>query len=309
MQKILDPHLHFFDLEKGKYTWLRPQNPPFWPDKHIISKDIMPSQLVLNSEFEFIGGVHIEAGFNNELSHRELYWLENDIYPIAPKYTFKSIAYADIKKPNFVFCNQLKKMLIYPTFKGIRYIIEENKPVLSELKQVVDNLKFLECAGILLEIQVSFSDAIQTRSLLSLISLVPKLKLVINHAGLPPLGCKESISGKSSVLNKDNKRSFSEFQEWKITLARFAQLPNCFIKCSGFEMQNRDYTRQHVLEIISLVHELFGRERLMLASNFPLTLFSTSYAAYWQLLYDCAVDAQLNCEHLMHLNAKNLYGF
>lgn len=309
MQKILDPHLHFFDLAKGRYAWLKAQNPPFWPDKHIISKKIVPNQLSVNSDFTFVGGVHIEAGFDNEIPQNELHWLENNVYSSVPNQSYKSIAYADITKPHLVFCKDLSFLLSCRTFAGIRCIIDDNTPNLGALVQIYENVKFLENAGIILEVQLSLSDDFQAHSLLKIIASVAKLKVVINHAGLPPAGLIESISGMSKALNQNNELLFDEVIRWKNNLADFAQLPNCFIKCSGFEMQNRNYTKQHVLEVLSIVHELFGKERVMLASNFPLTLLSKSYAAYWQLLYDVAKNAHFSSEHLMYLNTKNLYGF
>ena len=263
----------------------------------------MPSELALNSHFEFVGGVHIEAGFDNDLSQHEIRWLEQDVYPITPKFNFKSIAYVDVKKPNVTFSEQLKKIAIYTTFVGIRYIIDENELLMSEIENVSKNLKFLEKAGLLLEIQVRISDELHTSLLLSILSDVPQLTIIINHAGFPPIA-NTSVSNANPRNNSSNNY---EMANWKKNLARFAQLPNCFIKCSGFEMQNRNYTPQDVFQVISFVHELFGNDRLMLASNFPLTLFSASYTAYWQLLYDCAKEAKIDCERVMYLNARILY--
>ncbi len=50
--KIIDPHIHLIDLAKGQYHWLKPQNPPHWPDKHLIEKNVDAGQwiFILNGD-------------------------------------------------------------------------------------------------------------------------------------------------------------------------------------------------------------------------------------------------------------------
>lgn len=308
MQKIIDPHLHFFDLTKGNYDWLKQNNPPFWPDKTLIAKNMMPFDLMIdNNELDLIGGVHIEAGFDNEKSQNELFWLEQDVYPIDAKFMFASISYIDLKKPSLDFHKQLVEMLNFQTFAGIRYIIEDDESLNSNVNDLIENLKFLENADILLEIQLSFCSILQTNYLLRLMVEVPNLKWVINHSGLPPLGFNQVDKYRLGLSNERNKTIANSIDMWEKNLSHFAELSNCFIKCSGFEMQNRQYTKQDVIEIISRVHAQFGSNRMMLASNFPLTLLSMSYSEYWHLMYRCAKEARLDSDLLLHKNAKALY--
>ena len=70
--KIIDPHIHLFDLAKGQYQWLQTNNPPFWPDKHIIQKNFIEQDLKLNNNFSLEGIAHIEAGFDNESPIEEI---------------------------------------------------------------------------------------------------------------------------------------------------------------------------------------------------------------------------------------------
>lgn len=310
MQKIIDPHLHFFDLNKGDYTWLMPNNPPFWSDKKRIFKNNMPSDLIVDrNKFDLIGGVHIEAGFDNEKSQNELCWLEQEVYTIDAKYVFKSISYVDLKKPVLDFQAQLNIMFKYSTFKGVRYTLEGNTFLSDKLENIAENLKILESAGILLEIQLSLSDTLQASYFLELITKVPKLRLVVNHSGLPPLSSNQSGKHRLGFSNDGDKAFITELHVWEKNLAQFAKLPNCFIKCSGFEMNNRQYKKQDVIDIIFRVHKQFGIHRMMFASNFPLTLFTLSYNEYWTLLYKCAKEARLDCDLLMFKNAKDLYQF
>ena len=69
---IIDPHIHLFALAQGKYHWLKPENPPFWPDKYKICRNVTEQELSLTKPLHLDGFVHIEAGFDNERPHLEI---------------------------------------------------------------------------------------------------------------------------------------------------------------------------------------------------------------------------------------------
>ncbi|HCM48032.1 MAG TPA: hypothetical protein DIS98_11195, partial [Colwellia sp.] len=65
---IIDPHLHLFSHSRGDYHWLKSENPPFWPDKHLLQQNFYIEDLnkaLVNEEIKLKGFVHIEAGFDN----------------------------------------------------------------------------------------------------------------------------------------------------------------------------------------------------------------------------------------------------
>ena len=116
---IIDPHIHLFNLVDGDYFWLRPENPPFWPDKNIINKSFTEADITLTGNLNCYGFVHIEAGFDNNNPQREIQWLEKHC-----KLRFKSVAYTDICNP--AFNDNIDTLLQYNSVIGVRYILEEN---------------------------------------------------------------------------------------------------------------------------------------------------------------------------------------
>ena len=72
---IIDPHVHFFNLLDGQYTWLQGSNPPAWPNLEKIKRPISAQQLANSTDFKLKGLVHIEAGFDNSAPIKELNWL------------------------------------------------------------------------------------------------------------------------------------------------------------------------------------------------------------------------------------------
>jgi L-fuconolactonase len=88
--KIIDPHLHFFNLLEGQYTWLQGANPPAWSNLDKIKQPISVAELIKSTDFELVGLVHIEAGFDNNQPVKELNWLAKHIKTIP----YKAISFA-----------------------------------------------------------------------------------------------------------------------------------------------------------------------------------------------------------------------
>ena len=121
MMKIIDPHLHLFDLEQGDYQWLKAENPPFWSDKKIIASNFAETDLQLSSPFELAGFVHIEAGFDNSKPWREIAWLEETC-----SLPFRSIAGINLLLPSNEFQQVLDKLVVnHPEDKRIQQAVSE----------------------------------------------------------------------------------------------------------------------------------------------------------------------------------------
>jgi hypothetical protein len=147
--KIIDPHLHLFNLQKGNYAWLKPQNPPFWPDKHLINKSFIEADLWLQQPNHLSGFVHIEAGFDNQQPWREIDWL--DQHCTLP---FKSVAFADITTTNFgAHVDQLKQ---YKSLAGIRHILDE------QAEQILRTTLVHQHFALLSDYELSFDDLVRS---------------------------------------------------------------------------------------------------------------------------------------------------
>ena len=73
-------------------------------------------------------------------------------------------------------------------------------------------------------------------------------------------------------------------------------------------MTNRQYQQDWQQAVLSHCLRAFGEHRVMIASNFPLTLFSTSYQAYWHSLVELIekIDTKL-VKTLCYDNARQWY--
>ena len=259
--KIIDPHLHLFDLELGYYHWLQAENPPFWPDKQRINKSFYGSDLTLTEPLSLSGFIHIEAGFDNEQPWRELAAIEKSCNK-----PFRAIANIDLTLSNQQLHSVIDKLAEYPSFVGVRHLLDDQALVILKNKQVLDNIKTLNKNSLVFEVQLSLIEHAPVNALCDVISNNPKIHFIINHAGFPP-------SDKHTI----------EWQRWQSNLEKLSFYPHVAIKCSGWEMANSAYHSDWLNENLSLIFTIFGVKKIMLASNFPLCLFShSSYQAYWQ---------------------------
>lgn len=284
--KIIDPHLHLFDLAKGNYLWLKADNPPYWPDKASINQNYDESDIRLTAPFELAGFVHIEAGFNNTKPWQEIAWLEDQV-----TLPFKSVANTDLTLPRQQFSSQLDKLTTYSSVVGVRHILDDDALEILQHKNTQDNLSQLIDRGLHFELQMPVSNTQSINTLTRLLKLMPKLKIVINHCGWPVLPTASSSGDKL----------------WLEGLKRLAEFSQVFIKCSGWEMMARNYQGEDVKNIVAQVLAAFTTEKVMLASNFPLTLFSHSYQELWQIYRD---KLGLNIEQftmLTYQNTKAIY--
>jgi predicted TIM-barrel fold metal-dependent hydrolase len=258
--KIIDPHLHLFDLTKGDYHWLKANNQPLWPDKARINRNFSESDLQLSSNLELAGFVHIEAGFDNNKPWREIQWLQS-----VCKMPFRSVACIDLTLSPQLFTFHLKQLLTFKSVVGCRYILDEEAVTLLKNTQVQNNLRLLAQHKLSFDAQLILNDNKSVQALINVLKDIPELRVIINHAGWPSVD-----------------ESNTEYNHWLTNIRSLAKFPQCAIKCSGWEMTDRRYKQAWVINIIDICFTHFGEGRVMLASNFPLCLFTRDYGVLWQ---------------------------
>ncbi len=320
MTNLIDSHLHLFDLERGQYDWLKPEYPPYWPDKNTIHKNYSDADLQKSTSFSVFGYVHIEAGFDNELGYREIANVEQ-----RASLPQRSIGFIDITLEPAKFIIEFNNQTQFKSAVGIRHIIEtlelnaENPLLLeqnvasNEVKRVTSilenvnsytNLTFLQKHNGIFELQCDVNNRELVVQIFTFFQRLPNLQLVLNHAGFAPSSFE--ANGHASAV----------FDDWKLNTELLARLPNIAVKCSGFEMVDRAYAKNQIQAVLKHCVDVFGLDNVMLASNFPLCEFSVTYEYYWQQVFEVLEnmvnDGLIKPEHKKALyfdNAFRIYQF
>jgi predicted TIM-barrel fold metal-dependent hydrolase len=132
----------------------------------------------------------------------------------------------------------------------------------------------------------------QLPELVELAQAFPETTIVLDHAGAP-------IGVGPYAGRRDEVRA-----EWSAGMREVARCPNVFVKLGGFGMRlfNFDFgsrasppTSQQVADAcrpyVETCVELFGAQRCMFESNFPVDKGSMSYAVLWNALKRVAAHA------------------
>lgn len=279
--KIIDPHVHLFDLSTGDYQWLKPDNPPYWSDKNTINRSFGEGDLTLLDAKKLSGFVHIEAGYDNHAPWREIMWLEASV-----SLPFKSIASVDLSLSPDKFTELIVELTSLVSVVGVRHIFDDEACHLLQQPQVIENLGTLAKHQLIFETQIA-SDTPSVNAFVTMAKTLPQLTCILSHA----LFCPYNI----------NQRAI-----WQMHIKQLAQCANVSIKASGWEMVTRDYNPSHILDVVLMLTKEFGDRRVMLASNFPLTLFSQSLGQLWQQ-YSALNIAKEVLANLMFNNANRYY--
>jgi L-fuconolactonase len=185
--------------------------------------------------------------------------------------------------------DQLREMTADPKFKGVRHLVE-SEPGDDWLvrAQVLSGLKTLSAFNL------SFDLLVHTRHLKHARQLVdrnPELSLVIDHLAKPPI-------------------TREEFTEWARELRPLAAYENVHCKLSGLVTEANWTTWQtnDLRPFVDYALELFGAERLMFGSDYPVCLLAASYErvleSFQELLKDLSSQQR---EQIFGGNAARFY--
>lgn len=274
--KIIDPHVHFFNLAEGQYTWLQGENPPAWPNLELIKQPVSDEQLIKSTDFELAGIVHIEAGFDNQSPINELNWLSSHL----KKLPFKAISYAQLDCAPAQFQKAIND-LTHPHLIGIRDITEGADAQRLLTPACFNNLQTLCQQGLHYEAQFELENTAVAAQLTNYAKALPQLKIIINHGGLP-----------------------NNIKNWQQSIRMLSLHNNIAIKFSGFELLALNLQQQQYC--FDTLFSYFGEQRIMFASNFPVCQINASYNNVWhshQAL--CKTDKMWH--NLSYANAKYFY--
>jgi len=93
---------------------------------------------------------------------------------------------------------------------------------------------------------------------------IPELRVVIDHLGKPPIAVRQ-------------------LEPWSSLLARAAEMPNVFAKLSGLDTGSAlAWGAADIAPYVDRALELFGSERLMFGSDWPVANLRGGYGKVWR---------------------------
>lgn len=266
--RFIDAHHHLWDLDVCQYPWLMAKGERrFFGDPTPIQKNYLANEFLAEStRFRPEKSVHVQVGVADRHIVQESQWLEDQIdHPHA------IVAFADLSSTDIEL--HLEAQLQFSKTRGIRQIV--GRHMAEDLKHgsqaLLDNSAWLNGLKALAKHQLSFDLQMipqQMPALIQILKQVPDLKVALCHCGSPWDQTPEGI------------------QSWRHGLQQLAELPNTVCKVSGLGMFNHQWTTQDLRPIVLHTIDIFGTDRVMFGSNFPVDKLYRSYDELWSAYVD-----------------------
>lgn len=246
---IVDAHQHFWDPERIPTGWLGPHlgplNRPYGYD------DLEP----------LLAATGVEAAV---LVQAEDHLLETEyLLDISSRHEaiVGVVGWLPLDRPDEA-SDLLQRWLDHPSFCGVRNLIHQYAdPDWLLRSEVSDGLGLLEGAGVPFDVVSVLPRHLQHVPVLS--ERHPELYMVIDHLSKPPIRSADP-------------------EPWWNLIARAAENPRVYAKVSG--LYPDDFTEPSAVELQPFVDralEVFGPDRLMFGSDWPVSVLSGGYIAVW----------------------------
>ncbi len=289
---LVDAHHHLWDLTAVHYPWLEAKGEArFFGQPDPIRKNYLINDFIKDHQHQITQSIHIQVGATNSLAETALISsLSQTNQPTANKFPSAAVVAIDMKQPSIEA--QINAHLAYDIVRGARDIIgksaEENRSLPKfKAKVWLNNWRTLANHGLSFDLQLT-SDQYQV--VLETLEKVPELKVAICHFASP---WEQSSSG---------------FNYWKTQMKAFAELPNCYMKLSGFSMFKHVFDSESFIRYAHAAIDIFGPQRCMFGSNFPVDKLYISYAdlvAQWHEII--ARYNTIEANYLAEKTASNFY--
>jgi predicted TIM-barrel fold metal-dependent hydrolase len=292
---IVDCHQHFWDLRVNYYPWLCDPVPVHfrYGDYSSIKRNYMPPDYLRDVGANRVAKtVHEEAWGDPNNPVGETRWVEK----VAAEYRLPSALVGAAALAREDIAEVLAGHAKSPLARGIR-----NFPAAAasprEAKRgapgSMDDPKWRE--GYALLARYNFSADIQTPwwhldAMSDLAADFPATQIIIVHTGLPSDRSAEGLAG------------------WRRALEAVATHPNVAIKVSGLGQPNARWTYEANGPVIRDAIAIFGPDRAMFASNFPVDGIVGSFQTIYDGFRKAVADRPLaERRRLFHDTAARIY--
>ncbi|KAJ8605376.1 hypothetical protein CTAYLR_002382 [Chrysophaeum taylorii] len=300
--EIVDPHVHYWS--PATHSWLRgalnPESPAalrrfasvakdFWPEDHVAA--LAPLRLT--------HAVYIQANFHN----KDVLPVEETAFVAGVGLGHRGglpqafVTYAPLHRPSEAR-RSLESSKRYDGFRGVRFMLDYH-PTRPELCQTdsgdyMERADFLEGAKLVEDMDLVFELQVCQCQLLAaagFVAKLPKLRVVLNHAGFPLRG---------------------EKLEWQKGMSALASRPNVYCKLGGFGCyDDPKWTQEEVSDYVHYAIQAFGVDRCMFASNLPVDLIDVTplerYASFFRAVKEGKFDDEKARAKLFRENAISFY--
>lgn len=254
MKKIIDTHIHVWNLERLRYSWLD-------GNTSILNRTYLLTELENSLKAAGVtNGILVQAA--NTVEETD-YMLE-----LAADHSWIDgvVGWLPLQDPQQTAFLLQNKFAGDPYLKGIRHLIHDEPDARWLLQPaVIESLQILSEHGLVYDVVGIKNEHIET--VLKVAEKVPNLIMMFDHLNQPPIATGER-SGRWAELMKEA-----------------AACPGFHVKISGLGTTSQkpfQWTAETVKPYIDFVLEHFGTDRCCAGGDWPVSLLAGSYDYTWK---------------------------
>lgn len=263
--KIIDAHQHFWNLEQNYLPWLRDEPPiPFrYGDYSSLRRNYLPADYRGDSAgFEIVGTVFVETEWDRTDPKGEVAWVESLARAEGLPSVMVAQAWLDRDDAEDVLASHGKSAIV----RGIRHkpravprpdLVVKRAPGSMGDPGWRHGYAMLAPNGLSFDLQTPWWHLAEARDLAD---AFPGTQIILNHTGLPADRSAEGLAG------------------WRDAMRLVAGAPNVAVKISGIGEAGKPWSVEANRAIVLDTIDLFGPDRCMFASNFPVDSLVATYA-------------------------------
>ncbi|WP_294391503.1 amidohydrolase family protein [uncultured Sphingomonas sp.] len=287
---FIDAHVHFWDLAHLRYTWLTPPFSDDGPNGNVASIASHYGTDAYRAEahrWNVVGMVHVEAGAAADQALAETDWLQQLNADAGAPDGIVAFAALDGLHVEASLAAQATRSRV----RGIRQIVSWHPDPQHSYtpRDLTGDPAWRRGYAALARHDLSFdlqAYPAQLAALAPLIARHPDIPVFVNHAGM-------GVDGVG---------------DWLTGLRALAPLPHVAIKISGLGFAVKPWDASAARDRIRAAIDLFGPERVMMASDFPTDRLFATFDETLATLHDAVADMVLGERQAMFAgNANRLY--
>jgi L-fuconolactonase len=279
--RIIDTHVHIWDLEKAEYPWLQ-------GDTSILNRTWRIDEIENDrNETGVTAGVLVQASGNIEDTELMLGTA------LKTDWICGIVGWLPLMDTKATQRLLEERFLKEKYFKGVRHQIHDEKdPKWLLQPAVIESLKLLASFALPYDVVGIRPSHIET--VIKVADKIPGLRMVFDHLNWPPIPTKE------------------KFGMWGELMKIATQHKNLYAKISGLGTASgnfQDRTADDIKPYVEFVLDHFGTERCFCGGDWPVSMLADNYIQTWQttkgILNDLLNDEEK--EKVLFSNANNFY--
>jgi L-fuconolactonase len=250
---VIDAHQHFWNLDEVEYSFLT-------PDLGVLYRNYTPADLEPELRANGVTGTVLVQATDSAEDTASMLRIA-----AAHDFVLGVVAWLPLNDPKAV---REQIGTLPPVVKGIRHLIHtEPDPDWLVQPTVLESLRVLAEHGLAFDVVAVLPRHLEHMP--TVVAAAPDLRVVIDHLAKPAIADEA-------------------WQPWADLLAAAAEHPTVFAKVSGLNTAaGEGWTAKRLQPYVDHALEVFGPERLMFGSDWPVLLVEGDYAQVLDATREC----------------------